>query len=93
MKNLRLDEEELEILEAFEKGELKTVVTNKSQLDQYKKAAAATLQKNKRINIRVSEKDLNDIKLIAVNEGLPYQTLISSVLHKFINGTLRGRTT
>ncbi|HCT84690.1 MAG TPA: hypothetical protein DF296_05775 [Candidatus Margulisbacteria bacterium] len=91
MKNLNKDEND--ILQSFEQGALKSVITNKSQLDKFKKAATATLQKNKRINIRVSEKDLNDIKLKAVDEGLPYQTLISSVLHKFVTGRLKERTT
>lgn len=85
---LELDDEEKEILESFEKGEWKPVPNvdkRKVELNEY---ARATLRKDKRVNIRISERDLNELQRYAIKEGLPYQTLISSVLHKFINGNL-----
>ncbi|MEA3358092.1 MAG: antitoxin [Thermodesulfobacteriota bacterium] len=87
MKN-NLNEEERKILESFEKGEWKSVpnlVKRKVDLRSY---ARATLLKDKRVNIRISERDLRELQRQAVHEGLPYQTFISSILHKFINGSL-----
>lgn len=51
-----------------------------------KDSAQATLRKDKRVNIRISERDLNELQRKAVHEGLPYQTFIASILHKFVNG-------
>ena len=83
---MKLNKEEKEILEAYEKKDLNSVSNLKKEITQYREYAKSTLQKNKRINIRVSEKDLVHIQLKAVEEGLPYQTLISSILHKYANG-------
>jgi predicted DNA binding CopG/RHH family protein len=58
----------------------------------YREYAKATFQKNRRVNIRISEKDLDGIQRRAVEEGLPYQTLMSSVLHKFVTGRLTEKT-
>jgi predicted DNA binding CopG/RHH family protein len=84
----RLTKEEKEILDSFEKGEW-VPVTNlskrKKELAQY---ARNTLKKDKRLNIRISERDLLELQRKAVKEGLPYQTYVSSILHKFINGSL-----
>ena len=52
-------------------------------------AAKATIRKNKNINIRISENDLESIKLLAAREGLPYQTLIGSLIHKYATGSLK----
>lgn len=84
----KLDVEERELLEAFEAGELKPVVDAKAVLKRHKDYAAATFQKDSRINIRISSKDLRLIQKRALSEGLPYQTLISSLLHKFVEGRL-----
>ncbi|MBU4098593.1 hypothetical protein KJ980_02995 [Patescibacteria group bacterium] len=85
MKVVTLTDEELELLEAIEKGEFVSV----KNLDQAKKdaidVAKNTLNKTKNINIRLSEKDLQKIKTKAVEDGLPYQTLVSSIIHRFIN--------
>jgi len=84
----RLSKEEKEILESFEKGEW----TSAENLSERKKALAEyarnTLKKDKRLNIRISERDLVELQRKAVREGLPYQTYVSSIIHKFINGTL-----
>ena len=82
-----IDIHEDEILNAFEKGQLKSVAT-KSELAKFKAAARATAIKDKRVNIRLSSVDLNDIQAKALEEGIPYQTLIASVLHKYVTGRL-----
>lgn len=81
------DTYELEILAAFEKGKLKSVAT-KAELEKFKAAARATAVKDRRVNIRLSSVDLNDIQVKALEEGMPYQTLIASVLHKYVSGRL-----
>jgi predicted DNA binding CopG/RHH family protein len=83
----KLDAYELEILKAFEKGKLKSVAT-KSELAKLKAAARATAIKDRRVNIRLSSIDLSDIQVKAMEEGVPYQTLIASVLHKYVTGRL-----
>jgi predicted DNA binding CopG/RHH family protein len=84
----KLDLEEQEILEAFESGALTQVSNVESELKQHKEYATATFQKDSRINIRISSKDLRLLQKRALSEGLPYQTLISSVLHKYVEGRL-----
>lgn len=82
----RLEKEEKELLDSFEKGEWKSssnLAERKKELGDY---ARATIRKDKRVNIRISERDLKELQRIALREGLPYQTLISSILHKYING-------
>src|SRR5918992_291346 len=83
----RLDDSELEVLGAYEKGRLKSVAT-KSELARLKAAARATAIKDRRVNIRLSSSDLSDIQVKALEEGMPYQTLIASVLHKYVTGRL-----
>lgn len=87
----KIDSEELEVLNAFEKGALKSVAT-KSELAKFKAAARATAVKDRRVNIRLSSADLNDIQVKALEEGMPYQTLIASVLHKYVTGRLSEKT-
>jgi predicted DNA binding CopG/RHH family protein len=84
----RLTKEKNEIVESFEQGEwipVKDLSKRKKELMQY---ARNTMRKDKRINIRISERDLIELQRKAVREGLPYQTFVSSIIHKFINGTL-----
>lgn len=82
-----IDANEEDILTAFEKGQLKSVAT-KGELAKFKAAARATAIKDRRVNIRLSSGDLNDIQVKALEEGIPYQTLIASVLHKYVTGRL-----
>ena len=82
-----IDPYEREILAAYENGELKSVAT-KVELAKFKAAARATAIKDKRVNIRLSSADLKDIQVKALEEGMPYQTLIASVLHKYVTGRL-----
>lgn len=82
---------EQEILKAFESGKLKSVAT-RSELEKFKAAARATAIKDRRVNIRLSSIDLSDIQVKAMEEGIPYQTLIASVLHKFVTGRLSEKS-
>lgn len=83
----KIDEYEREVLAAYEKGQLKSVAT-KAELAKFKAAARATAIKDRRVNIRLSSGDLSDIQVKALEEGVPYQTLIASVLHKYVTGRL-----
>lgn len=88
---MKLTQEEKEYLASYEKGEwvpVKNMVAEKAKIREY---ARATIRKNKRVNIRISQRDLTELQRKAVHEGLPYQTFISSLLHKFVNGNLPGR--
>ena len=84
----KLDPEEKEILEAFEGGKLKRVKNQRRELARHRKAAEVTFAKDSRINIRLSSKDLRALQKRALAEGMPYQTLVSSVLHKFVEGQM-----
>ena len=83
----KLDPYELEVLEAYESGKLKPIAS-KAELQRMRAAARATAIKDKRVNIRLSSADLLDIQAKALEEGMPYQTLIASVLHKYAAGKL-----
>jgi predicted DNA binding CopG/RHH family protein len=84
-----LDRFEREILGAYEKGTLISARSMKAQIAAFREAARATFVKNKRVNIRLSASDLMDLQARAYEEGVPYQTLIASVLHKYVIGRLR----
>lgn len=84
----KLDQFEKEILAKYDKGELKSTAPSKAKLAKFKAAASATFLKEKRVNIRLTTPDLMDIQARALEEGMPYQTLIASVLHKFVAGRL-----
>jgi predicted DNA binding CopG/RHH family protein len=86
-----IDAYELERLKAFESCQLKSIAP-KSELAKFKAAARASAIKDKRVNIRLSSVDLTDIQVKAMEEGVPYQTLITSVLHKYVNGKLVERS-
>jgi predicted DNA binding CopG/RHH family protein len=82
---------ELKVLKAFEKGELKSVAT-KGELEKLKAAARAAAIKDRRVNIRLSSVDLSDIQVKALEEGVPDQTRIASVLHKYDTGRLSDKS-
>ncbi len=84
-KKIILDDYENEILEAYESGKLKP---SNSRTD-FQSIAKNTLKKNRKINIRISENDLSALQRRAAREGIPYQTLIGSVLHKYASGFLK----
>ncbi len=84
----KLDAFEKDILTAYEKSELKSTSPSKADLAKFKAAATTTFIKDRRINIRISSPDLMDIQARALEEGIPYQTFIASVLHKYAAGRL-----
>ena len=79
---------EQEILASFERGDWKPVRNQKGEIARFRAAAEAALLKNKRVNIRISSRDLEGLQARAAEEGVPYQTLMASVLHKFVSGRL-----
>ena len=88
MKKVFLDDEEKGILDSYDRGEWRPVKNPKQEIKKLKEYARNTLQKDKRINIRMSSKDLDQVQVIAAQEGVPYQTLISSIIHKYVSGYL-----
>jgi predicted DNA binding CopG/RHH family protein len=85
---MKLSKEEKEILQSVEEGRWRSVPDVQKQVRRYRDYAKATVRKDKRVNIRMSEKDFVRFQKKALEQGLPYQTLISSVLHKYVNGHL-----
>ncbi|MEN9761242.1 MAG: hypothetical protein RI906_1068 [Pseudomonadota bacterium] len=83
-----IDLDERQLLKAFDRGILRSVAT-KDELARYRAAARATATKDRRVNIRLSTSDLSDLQTKALAEGIPYQTLIASVLHKYVTGRLK----
>ena len=85
----KLSSEEREILERFDKGELKRSKEAAITQKRHQEYAKAMLRKDARINIRLSSKDLRGLQKKALAEGIPYQTLVASILHKYVEGRLR----
>ncbi|NOQ22971.1 MAG: antitoxin [Candidatus Aegiribacteria sp.] len=85
---MKLTKEEKEILDSVENGEWERISDFDSKASEIREAAQSTLRKDKRVNIRITERDFIHIQKTALHEGLPYQTLISSILHKYLNGRL-----
>ena len=89
MKKMYLDEEERDLVESIERGEWKSVKNLKAEIQKHQEYARNTLRKDKRVNIRISSRDLESLQTKAVEDGIPYQTLMASVLHRFVAGRLR----
>ncbi|MEX0386667.1 antitoxin [Spiribacter onubensis] len=87
-KKHRYDDEELEILQAEEAGALKSVDDSEQRIEAHQRAANETFKKDQRLNIRISSRDLKNLKARALEEGIPYQTLAASLLHKYVSGQL-----
>jgi len=85
MKYFELDKNEDKILKEFEDGEFKKVKNARREATRYQQYAKHTLSKPRNINIRLSDGDLQKIKALAAEKGLPYQTFISSLLHQYSN--------
>ncbi len=83
-----LDQEEKDLMESVERGEWQPVKNITAEKEKAMLAARNTLKKDKRINLRLTQKDYHQIQIKAIEEGIPYQTLISSLVHKYINGSL-----
>jgi predicted DNA binding CopG/RHH family protein len=82
------DDEELEVLQAWESGALKPVSGMTEQIKAHRAVADATFKKDQRLNIRISSRDLKSLQARALEEGVPYQTFAASLLHKFVSGHL-----
>lgn len=91
MNKEKLSQEEKTLLDAVESGEYESTLT-KSRRKELEAAANLTFKKDKRINIRISNRDLVAIQSRAIEEGIPYQTLVSSIIHKYISGSLQDLT-
>lgn len=89
MKKMYLDDEERDLVESIERGEWKSVRNLKAEIEKHQGYAHNTLKKDKRVNIRISARDLEAIQTRAVEDGIPYQTLMASVLHRFVAGRLK----
>lgn len=85
----KLDREEKEILDALEAGKLRRAKGAEKQIKRHQGYAEAALRKDARINIRLSSRDLRGLQKRAIEEGIPYQTLVASILHKYVEGRLR----
>ncbi len=86
---IKLTDEEKEIESSLEKNEWKSISNKKSYLNKFEKAAKNTLAKDKRMNIRIAGKDIQLLKTKALEIGIPYQTLVSSILHQYVTGKLK----
>jgi len=91
MANIKLDKEEKDILDSYELGEWKSVKNLEEEIEKHRGYARQTLKKDKRVNIRISSMVLEELQTRAVEDGMPYQTLISSILHRFVTGRLIER--
>ena len=87
-----IDEEERDLMESIEKDEWRSVKNFKEEKEKAELAARNTLIKDKRINLRLTQKDYHQIQIKAIEEGIPYQTLISSIIHKYLNGSLTPKS-
>jgi predicted DNA binding CopG/RHH family protein len=84
---MKLTNEEKELVHSIERGEWRAT-TSKSELRKYRDAAREMIKKDARLNIRISSRDLEGLQKKAMQEGLPYQTFVSSLLHKYVTGRL-----
>lgn len=91
MSKTKLSEEEKDLLDAVEAGQFESVLTA-SRREELVAIASNTFKKDKRINIRISNRDLTAIQSRATEEGIPYQTFVSSIIHKYISGSLQDLT-
>lgn len=86
---MKLNKEEQEILESYEHGEWHPIDDLGAEKERLESAAQYTVKKDARVNIRISSKDLTIMKRRALQEGIPYQTLMASVIHKYVSGRLK----
>lgn len=84
----RLDKEEQEILNAFDDDKLQRAPDFEERTTRHQQYAEAMFKKDARINIRLSSKDLRGLQKKALAEGIPYQTLVASIIHKYVEGRL-----
>ncbi len=87
-----IDKEERDLMESIEHDEWRPVKNIKQEKENAMAAARNTLKKDKRINLRLTQKDYHQIQIKSIEEGIPYQTLISSIIHKYLNGSLTPKS-
>ena len=85
---MRFDKEEKKLIESVEKGEWHSIENLGEEINRTRQSAEETFRKDQRMNIRISKRDLNNLKVKALEEGIPYQTLVSSLIHKYLAGRL-----
>ena len=85
---MKYDREEQELLDAYERGKLKTSTPSRQEIARIKSMARNTFRKDRRITIRLYEHDLKGIQKRAMEKGIPYQTLISGMIHQYVEGDL-----
>lgn len=88
----KMSAEEREILDGFERGKLRSASRAERELQEARQAARNTFNKTRRVNLRMTERDFNLAHSRAREEGLPYQTLLSSVIHKYLSGRLTEKS-
>ena len=88
---IELDKEEKDLLKSVEDGEWESIPNLKEEIQKSRQYARATFKKDKRLNIRISKHDLDALKIKALEQGMPYQTLVSSILHKYTTGRMVER--
>lgn len=89
---MKYDKEEIEILEAYESGKIKLSKPSKREIEAIKAAAESTFKKDKRVTIRLYDHDYKGIQKKALQMGVPYQTLISGIIHRYIEGDLTSKS-
>ncbi len=89
---MKLNKEEKDLVKSIERGEWRSVKNLNKEKRRYQEYARNTFRKERRVNIRISQRDLDGIQAKALEEGIPYQTLMSSVLHKYVNHRLIEKT-
>ena len=87
-----IDQEEKDLMESIERDDWRPIKKFDQEKENAIAAARNTLKKNKRINLRLTQKDYHQIQIKAIEEGIPYQTLISSLVHKYLNGSLASKS-
>ena len=88
---MKFDKEEKALMKSIENDEWTPVKNVKSEIKTLVKVAQNTLTKDQRMNIRISKHDMESLRVRAMEEGLPYQTLVFSILHKDLSGKLKER--
>lgn len=89
---MKYDKEEKEILDAYKSGKIKLSTPSKKEIDAIKATAVNTFKKDRRITIRLYDHDFKGIQKKAMEMGIPYQTLISGIIHRYVEGELASKT-
>lgn len=88
MSKMNLDAYEKDLMDSLDLGEWKSVPNLEDEISSHINIAKNTLKKDKRVNIRLTSRDLEGLQIRAIEDGIPYQTLMASILHKYVTGRL-----